>query len=90
MLGSSGFEGCELSRPGGERSTGLALDGCCGSFAMGNLAGASSYLSSGPGVNAGVSPTLSCDDFLFFFSKYFLAKALSLALYSFSIRERSR
>ena len=38
----------------------------------------------------GVSPTLSCDDFLFFFSKYFLANALSLALYSFSMRDLSR
>lgn len=51
---------------------------------------AKGYLSSEPGVMLGVSPTLSCELFLFFFSKYFLARALSLALYSFSMRERSR
>jgi hypothetical protein len=39
---------------------------------------------------AGVSPTLNCDVFLFFFSKYFLARADSLALYSFSMTARSR
>lgn len=38
----------------------------------------------------GVSPTLSCDVFLFFLSKYFLASAASLALYSFSMAARSR
>ena len=43
-----------------------------------------------PGVMAGVSPTLRLADFLFFFSKYFLARALSFALYSFSITLRSR
>lgn len=39
---------------------------------------------------AGVSPTLRGELRLFFFSKYFLASALSLALYSFSMAERSR
>lgn len=48
------------------------------------------YLSSEPGVMVGVSPTLSCAIFLFFFSKYFFAKALNLALYSFSMTDRSR
>jgi hypothetical protein len=48
------------------------------------------YLSSDPGVRAGVSPTLSAAVFLFFFSKYFLARADSLALYSFSMPARSR
>jgi len=49
-----------------------------------------SHLSSEPGVIVGVSPTLKLVDFLVFFSKYFLAKALSLALYSFSMALRSR
>jgi hypothetical protein len=38
----------------------------------------------------GVSPTLKLLDFLAFFSKYFLAKALSLEAYSFSMTLRSR
>jgi hypothetical protein len=37
-----------------------------------------------------VSPTLSWEVLRFFFSKYFLARAASLALYSFSMAERSR
>ena len=39
---------------------------------------------------AGLSPTLSWDVFLFFFSKYFLARPASFALYSFSMTDRSR
>lgn len=38
----------------------------------------------------GLSPTLKLADFLVFFSKYRLARALSLALYSFSMTLRSR
>jgi hypothetical protein len=38
----------------------------------------------------GVSPTLRLADLRVFFSKYFLANALSFALYSFSIALRSR
>ena len=38
----------------------------------------------------GVSPTLRLADFFVFFSKYFLARALSFALYSFSIVLLSR
>jgi hypothetical protein len=38
----------------------------------------------------GLSPTLRLADFLVFFSKYFFAKAFSLALYSFSMADRSR
>jgi len=38
----------------------------------------------------GVSPTLRMVDFLFFFSKYFFARTLSLALYSFSMTLLSR
>jgi hypothetical protein len=49
-----------------------------------------SYLSREPGVIVGESPTLRLADFLAFFSKYFFARALSLALYSFSIALRSR
>jgi hypothetical protein len=52
--------------------------------------GRRAYLSKEPGVMVGVSPTLSWDVFLFFLSKYFFARALSLALYSFSIADRSR
>jgi hypothetical protein len=44
-----------------------------------------SHLSREPGVIVGVSPTLRLLDFFAFFSKYFLARALSFALYSFSI-----
>jgi len=52
--------------------------------------GGGNHLSREPGVMAGVSPTLRGELRLFFFSKYFLASALSLALYSFSMAERSR
>jgi len=38
----------------------------------------------------GVSPTLKMAAFLFFFSKYLLARAFSFALYSFSMALRSR
>lgn len=38
----------------------------------------------------GLSPTLKLADFLVFFSKYRFARALSLALYSFSMTLRSR
>jgi len=38
----------------------------------------------------GVSPTLKLVDFFVFFSKYLLARALSFALYSFSMTLRSR
>ena len=48
------------------------------------------YLSSEPGVMTGVSPTLRLADLRVFFSKYFLARALSFALYSFSMALRSR
>jgi len=48
------------------------------------------HLSNDPGVIVGVSPTLKLADFLVFFSKYFFARALSLALYSFSMTLRSR
>jgi hypothetical protein len=48
------------------------------------------YLSREPGVMVGVSPTLRLADLRVFFSKYFLARALSLALYSFSMALRSR
>ena len=48
------------------------------------------HLSNDPGVIVGVSPTLKLADFLVFFSKYFFARALSLALYSFSMMLRSR
>lgn len=48
------------------------------------------YLSSDPGVMVGLSPTLKLADFLVFFSKYRFARALSLALYSFSMTLRSR
>lgn len=48
------------------------------------------HLSREPGVIEGVSPTLSCDERLFFLSKCFLARALSRALYSFSMAARSR
>lgn len=47
-------------------------------------------LSKDPGVIAGVSPTLNVPDFFAFFSKYFFARTLSLAAYSFSITLRSR
>ena len=56
----------------------------------GSEGGRARYLSSEPGVMVGVSPTLREADFLDFFSKYFLARALSLALYSFSMALRSR
>ena len=48
------------------------------------------YLSREPGVKVGLSPTLKLLDFLVFFSKYFLASAFNLPLYSFSIAARSR
>lgn len=68
VLGGAGLEGGELCGPGGE-----------GSAARGRSAGAwlvtkmlsctqLSYLSSDPGVMAGVSPTPRAADFLFFFS----------------------
>jgi hypothetical protein len=47
-------------------------------------------LSNDPGVTTGFSPTLKALDFLAFFSKYFFARALSFAAYSFSIALRSR
>ena len=42
-------------------------------------------LSKEPGVVTGVSPTLKVLVFLVFLSKYFFDKALSFALYSFSM-----
>ena len=48
------------------------------------------YLSSEPGVICGVSPTLRLLDLFAFFSRYFFARPLSLALCSFSMTLLSR
>ena len=47
------------------------------------------HLSNEPGVKLGVSPTLRLLDLFAFFSKYFLARAYNLELYSFSMAARS-
>lgn len=81
----SGFEGRQVRGPSGERSTVRVQ-----SVVQSNAPCQKSNLSREPGVMVGVSPTLKLADFLVFFSKYRFAKALSFALYSFSMALRSR